>query len=672
VADNKRKVGKPISEKAKAKKQNKDWSGKYPGIFSNYSGKGKVIFFLFIIVFAIYGNTIPNDYSFDDDFVAYNNPQIQKGFKAIPEIFKTRYYTSGKQNYDYRPIVKASFAIEYGFFKSNPHISHFINVLLYFILCVMVFLLLNKLLKEYNPWIAIIAALIFTVHPVHTEVVASLKNRDELFSMIGAFAALFAFIKQLETKKFYWYPIAIFFLAFAYLSKSTVSVYIILIPLTLYFFYDIKVWKVLIILASVLFIFWLSKYISRVNLPMAEREILYFENPLYYEKGFWLRIGSAFIIILFYLRLLIFPHPLLFYYGYNQIQLDNLSNPWAIASLIICIIMMAIAIWYFKRKHVISYSILFFFISISLYTNIIKPPPGIVAERFLLTPSLGFSIILAVLIFIIFRIDLKQKAAGMAYLKKPFMLAGIIMVMFCIKTIARNSDWKNFETLYSHDIKYLNNSAKANSVYAALLSEKIYKAKNYKTADAIATESVNYYKKAVGIYPKYSTCWNNIGMIYYKFYKKPGDAILYWKEAAKCDPNYADPYFNIAVAYESAAVVDSAILYYEKTIKRNKNLTPAYSFLANLYYNKGEVQKAIIINDELIRNDTITDAPYINLGNYCLLNKDTVKAIIFWEKAIRKQPANPKLCINLANYFRYKGDVRKADYYSRLSQKPSK
>lgn len=640
-------------------------------IKSNYSGshlsKRKVIIFILLVVFAFYGNTIRNEYSFDDDFVTYNNVSVQKGFKGLPEIFKTRYYTNGTQNYDYRPLVKASFAVEYGFFKASPHISHFINVLLYFLLCVLVFLILNKILKEYNPWIAILTTLIFIAHPVHTEVVASLKNRDEIMSILGAMTALYAFLKQAETKKWYWFPIALFFFIFAYFSKSTILIYAAIIPLTLYFFADVKPGKLVLIFAVLIFLFWLSRYIPRLLLPKAEREILYFENPLYYEKGFWLRIGTALIVVLFYLRLLIFPHPLLFYYGYNQIPIDNLSNPWAIVSLVLCFAVLTVAVLYFRRRHLISYAILFFFISISIYTNIFKPPPGIVAERFLLTPSLGFSLAVIVLIFILFRLDIKQKHINFVSLKKPFILFSVILLLFGVKTIGRNSDWKNHETLYSHDIKYLNNSAKANSIYAALLSEKIYKAKDLQSADDIATESVNYYKRATQIYPKYAICWNNIGIIYFKFYKKGSDAILYWKEAAKCDKRYADPYFNIAAAYETANVIDSAIYYYRLTLERNPKLTPAYSFLANLYYKKGDFENAIKVNMDLMKTDTITDAPYINLGNYCLLNKDTLQAIQYWERAIEKQPRNPKLCINLSNYYSYKGNPQKADYYKRLS-----
>lgn len=635
----------------------------------NNPGKSKVVIFLFIIVFAVYGNTIPNDYSFDDDFVTYNNPQIQKGFKAIPEIFKTRYFTKGKQNYDYRPLVKATFAVEYGFFKSNPHVSHFINVLLYFLLCVLVFLILNKLLINFNPWIAILAALIFTVHPVHTEVVASLKNRDEIMSLLGAFAAMFAFIKYVETKKLYWFPVGLLFFIFAYYSKSTILIFAAIIPLTLYFFTDAKPGKLLLIFVVLITVFWLSRFIPRMLLPVAEREILYFENPLYFQKGLWLRIGSALIITLFYLRLLVFPHPLLFYYGYNEIPIDNLGNPLAIVSLVICFALFVIALYLFKRKHLLSYAILYFFVSISIYSNILKPPPGIVAERFLLAPSFGFSLAIALLLFIIFKIDFKQKLIKLNLFKKPFIIAGALLLLYSAKTISRNNDWKNFESLYSHDIEYLNNSAKANSVYAAFLSDKIYQTKDYATAEKIANQSINYYKRAIQIYPKYSICWNNLGIIYYKFYKKTSDAISYWKEAAKCDSKYADPYFNIASAFETANIADSAIYYYNLTISRNISMTPAYSFLANLYYKKGDVSNAIKVNEQLIKADTTTDAPYVNLGNYSFLNKDTVKAIELWEKAIKKQPGNPKLCTNLSNYFRHIGNIEKADYYYNLSMK---
>src|SRR4051812_12023589 len=88
---------------------------------------------LFVLLcFLLYGKGIGNNYSMDDEFVIKNNIQVQKGIKAIPEIFRSTYVIDNqKSSYEYRPIVKAVYAIEYQLLGAKPHISHFFNILFY-------------------------------------------------------------------------------------------------------------------------------------------------------------------------------------------------------------------------------------------------------------------------------------------------------------------------------------------------------------------------------------------------------------------------------------------------------------------------------------------------------------------------------------------------------------
>lgn len=629
----------------------------------------KVLLFLGILVFAVYGNTIPNRFALDDDMVTQHNTVIKKGIKGIPEILKTRYATYPKQNYEYRPLVKITFAIEHSLFKGNPHVSHAINVLLYLLLCSVIYLLLRKLLRSYHPLIPLLATALFIVHPVHTEVVASLKNRDEIMSMLGGLMAMWAMIKFTENKKWWWIPVGLFFFAFGYFSKSSVLVFLALIPLTLYFFTNTKWYTLVMITLTLLIILYLARVLPRIYLPPTEREILYFENPLYYEKGFWIRIGTALTVVLFYLRLLVFPHPLVYYYGYDMIPVSGPGNVWSILSLLILLAMLFAAIKLIRKKHLLSYSILFFLLSISMYANLIKPPPGIVAERFLMVPSLAFCLALPMIAFMIFRINSRENNISRKQLTRPLILIAVIMIPFMIKTISRNRDWKDFETLYTHDIRYLENSAKANSVLAAYLSDKIYATKDQVKAMRYAEQSVKYYKQAISVYRPYATCWNNLGIIHYRVYRDTPEAIRCWKEAALHDSLYADPMYNIAITHENEQRTDSAILYYRKAISRNPDFTYAYSNLANLHYKTGDLAAAIRVNQELIIADPASDIPYVNIGNYRLLQNDTANAIIWWEKAIEKQPMNRQLNSTLAKYYRHLGNTVKAEYYDKLALK---
>jgi len=656
--------GRSSSDKQKGKKAS---AVKFAG--KKIQGNIKVLLFLLALVFILYGNTIPNHYALDDEFVTNNNPVIQKGLKAIPEIFKTRYVNNDEQNYDYRPVVKLSFALEYAMFKDNPHVSHFVNVLLYFLLCFLLFVILKLLLNKYHPWLPLMIIVLFAAHPVHTEVVASLKNRDEILSMIGALATWYLIIKFVDNRKWYWLPLAFVFFFLGYFSKSNIIVYAAVIPLSLYFFREVKLSKVLAVFAVLIGISVLYNYIPRIFLSPPHREMLFFENPLSLEKGLWLRIGTGMVVVLFYIRLLVFPHPLLFYYGYDMIPVVTPFNTWAIVSFVICLAALAVALFFFRRRHIISFGILFFFITISAFANIIKPPPGIVAERFVLSASLGFVMVLCALVFMVFKLDIFQKTKyPFKTIKLPLILFLMILIPYAFRTIIRNKDWKDYKTLYSHDIGYLEKSAKANVMYASLKNRELYQIRDPKKQHEVAEEAKKHYELALKIYPGYAIAQNNLGIIYFRYLNDPFKALIYWKKAATFESTRADAFMNIATAFDELKISDSAEFYYKATIKAQKKPTIPYSKLGDLYYRQGKVQEAIAMNENIMETDDATDVPYINIGNYYMLGKDTINAIAMWEKAIEKQPGNPKLCTNLARYFEHIGDFKKADYYYRLSQ----
>jgi protein O-mannosyl-transferase len=632
------------------------------------SGNVKVLLFLLVLVFILYGNTIPNRYALDDDIVT-NNPVIKKGLKAIPEIFTTRYVSTEEQNYDYRPVVKLSFAVEYAMFKDNPHVGHFINVLLYFLLCFLLFVILKLLLHKYHPWLPLMIIILFAAHPVHTEVVASLKNRDELLSMLGALATWYMIIKYTDTRKWYLLPLAVVFFFLGYYSKSNIIVYAAVIPLSLYFFRDLKLSKVLLILGALFLTAIIFTLLPRMLLSPAHRDMLYFENPLIFEKGLWLRVGTGLIVVLFYIRLLIIPHPLLFYYGYDMIPITTPLNIWAIISLIICLAMLAFALYLFRRRHIISFGILYFFVTISAFANIVKPPPGIVAERFLLSASLGYVMIICVLIFMLFKLDIHQKSTySLKTVKIPLIIFLLILIPFTLRTIIRNKDWKDYKTLYSHDIVYLEKSAKANAVYASILYTELSTIRNPQKIKSVAAESEKYYKQTLKIYPAYINAWNNLGIIYFSYQQRPAEAIDCWKKAVYYDSTYATPLVNIAMAYEQMSRADSAEIYYLKAINVKKNYAVAYSKLGDLYFKQGKLQMAIAINEKFMQTDNTSEIPYVNIGNYFMYSADTLKAIGMWEKAIEIQPKNAGLCRNLAGYFAHKGNYQKAAYYKNLAQ----
>jgi hypothetical protein len=135
-----------------------------------------------------YANSISNGYNFDDHLVTNNHylTSANSKYNIIDLLTKPYYSDNMGYNYGYRPITLLSFYIENHIFKESPLISHLINVLIFCISVITFYkLILSTGFKNADRF-ALLTSAIFALHPIHTEVVNSIKNRDELLALLFA------------------------------------------------------------------------------------------------------------------------------------------------------------------------------------------------------------------------------------------------------------------------------------------------------------------------------------------------------------------------------------------------------------------------------------------------------------------------------------------------------
>jgi tetratricopeptide (TPR) repeat protein len=187
--------------------------------------------------FLLYANMLGNGYNLDDELVTINHRLTSQGISAIPEIFTSPYYQDNMgYAYEYRPMALTSFAIEHQFFGESPFMGHVISLLLYIGLCILLYKFLLQLGGVVTPPLALFITLLFSAFTAHTEVVCSIKNRDELLGLIfSLLAARYALLAARSDK--WWLVLAVpFFYLLAILSKITFLQFSLLIPLLLILF----------------------------------------------------------------------------------------------------------------------------------------------------------------------------------------------------------------------------------------------------------------------------------------------------------------------------------------------------------------------------------------------------------------------------------------------------
>jgi len=135
-----------------------------------------------------YANSISNGYNFDDHLVTNNHylTSANSKYNIIDLLTKPYYSDNMGYNYGYRPITLLSFYIENHIFKESPLISHLINVLIFCISVITFYKLILATGFKNADRFALLASAIFALHPIHTEVVNSIKNRDELLALLFA------------------------------------------------------------------------------------------------------------------------------------------------------------------------------------------------------------------------------------------------------------------------------------------------------------------------------------------------------------------------------------------------------------------------------------------------------------------------------------------------------
>ena len=280
-----------------------------------------IIVFLVLIAF---GGAFWNSYSLDDEFVTTSsNEKVAQGLDGLKEIFTTPYIEKSVDNnaYEYRPITMAFFAIEKSVVGFNPGISHLVNLVLYIGVILLIFKILWTLFpQEYHAAIFFIV-LLFAVHPLHSEVVLSLKNREELLVSLLGFGALMLAIKYSREQKIILGVFALLLMVLGVFVKSTITPFVLVIPATLYFFKLLPAKKSIIFFLLAIASMGLASAVPRLifDIPV-NREISFVESPLLHLP-FQNRLPMAFYAFLYYLKLHIVPYPLLSYYGYNHVSL---------------------------------------------------------------------------------------------------------------------------------------------------------------------------------------------------------------------------------------------------------------------------------------------------------------------------------------------------------------
>ena len=133
---------------------------------------------LLLALLLVFCNAVQPGKVWEDDETVLDNP-FMFGVRRIPYLFTPEYWVKHDiaQGGAFRPVVQSSFAIEYSLWRDDPRGYHITNVVLHALATLLSYCLVRRLTGR--PGLAVVAAMLFAVHPTRAETVCWLKNRAE-------------------------------------------------------------------------------------------------------------------------------------------------------------------------------------------------------------------------------------------------------------------------------------------------------------------------------------------------------------------------------------------------------------------------------------------------------------------------------------------------------------
>jgi hypothetical protein len=372
--------------------------------------------------------------------------------------------------------------MEISFFgKDKPGISHFLNILFYALTTVLLYRILLALfpLKEGGRWyfsVPFLAALVFAVHPLHSECVANIKGRDELLALLFSLGALYASLRFVDGGKTRWLIGSGMLMMLGLFAKENALTFMAVIPLTLWFFTKAPKQRIVTAVMPLLGFFLLFMIVRYQALGFmldhGKAPTTDLMNYPFMGMNAGEKLATIFLTLGWYVKLLFVPHPLTHDYYPYHVPKVNWSDWRALASLVLYAGMAAWALLNLKKRKLPAYAILFFLLTLSIVSNLVVSVGTFMNERFVYMPSVAFALLAG---WFLAR-QLPQWLNEAA--DKPYLLgAGLALMLaglYGFRTYTRVPDWKDALSLNASAVKVSEGSARSHCFYVTAIYQDIY------------------------------------------------------------------------------------------------------------------------------------------------------------------------------------------------------
>ncbi|XP_034019373.1 LOW QUALITY PROTEIN: protein O-mannosyl-transferase TMTC1 [Thalassophryne amazonica] len=629
-----------------------------------------------------YSNSLHGELVHDDVWAIVNNPDVRPG-SSLKNIFSNDFW--GKRMADntshksYRPLCVLSFKLNVLLGGMKPFYFHLVNTCLH---CAVTCLLLHtcECCVFTDRRLAFVTALLFSVHPVHTEAVSGVVGRADVLACLLFLLTFLSFVRSvgvsisvesLPTTVSVWSLIGCLLLGTcAMLVKETgVTVFGVCV------LYDAMVLcrkplvhhlsssgikdllctcspffkRVVLIFSYVVIIMSFRLWLMGGSMPLFSEQ----DNPASFSPHLLTRVLTYSYLLSFNAWLLLAPVVLCYDWQVGSIPLvESLADVRNLATLLLALAMVALcwrcATALQNQSGEVLVGLLFLMFPFIPASNLFFRVGFVVAERVLYMPSMGYCILVA---HGLGRLGSALGRWGATVLSVSMLL---VLLLFSWKTVQQNQVWLSREALFRSGIQSLPHNAKVHYNFANFLKDI-----------GRDPEAIHHYNNALRLYPRHASALNNLGTLTHD----PDEAERYYRKALDTNPQHNRALFNLGNLLKSQGKDKEAEALLKDSIVFGPYFADAYSSLASMYAEQKRFAEASEVYLKGIENCPESSDLHNNYGVFLVDTGRGELAAAHYHQAIRLKPAHYVAMVNLGRLLRSSNENKEAEsWYKRALQ----
>jgi protein O-mannosyl-transferase len=592
---------------------------------------------IFFVGLLAYANSLGNGFTFDDFAVVVDNPVVAEA--KLLDVFTTPYWPGMPDVGHYRPLTVFTFVANRILGGSGPSGFHLTNVALHLLNASLLFWLIGRMVRDEHG--AGFGALLFLLHPVHTEAVNSVVGRAELVAAFCVLTALALYIGASEAEGrrqriLLFASVLLGFLGCLAKEQAALLVVVLIgydlmillrrgtrISLRRFVRFDLIRYTPYVMAVGLYFV--IRSHVTGAWLLPGQPSFI--DNHLAHV-GLWERVFSSVDTIGRYVWMLFCPYPLSADYAYNAIP--TVSSAWSLpflASLLLVGSACLALVLSMRRKWPaeVGFGVLIVGLFLLPVSNLLFVIGTRFGERLLYLPSVGFVLL----------VGLGFRRARLAFPVVAWSAAVAVLVLCVWRVTVRNPDWRDNLALFSSAVASTPGSAKVHFNLGCALRDR-----------GDPGGALEAYDRALAIYPDYAEVHYNRGIILQQAGGQTGAEQAYIK-TLMADSLHANAWINLGTLLGRQGRMAEAV----EALGRARALKPDDTQVRYNYglacQKLGRTGDAVQAYERVLEDASGHVDAALNLGAlYTDLGYSAETAAVY-HRALRENPRAYRLAYNL-------------------------